>query len=375
MNETRWSLFILAGMLSMAQSRIVDLKASDGTLLKATYFDSGKPGPGVLLLHQCNQQRKLWDVLGKRLAAAGVSTLTLDQRGFGESGGTPDGKLSDQEKARIRRETWPGDIDLAYQYLLSQPDVRRDQTGAGGASCGVDNAIQLARRHPEVKALALLAGPADRDGRLFLRSSNVPIFSSAADDDEFDNQVLLMQWIFSVSRNPASRFQRYATGGHGAEMFPSHPELVAAMADWFAATLTNKPSLLPRNVGQALDPEVARALETIDQQGAAGAAKISKRATNLPEFIVNQLGYEHLLMKDTKGAVEILKLNALAYPNSPNVYDSLSDAYLASGQKHLALRNARKALELLPADRTENEARKKAIQESSEQKIKQLSPP
>ena len=37
-------------------------------------------------------------------------------------------------------------------------------------------------------------------------------------------------------------------------------------------------------------------------------------------------------------------------PNSPNVYDSLADAYLAGGQKDLARHNAQKALDLLPSD-------------------------
>jgi hypothetical protein len=34
--------------------RMVELKASDGTILKASYFAAAKPGPGVLLLHQSN---------------------------------------------------------------------------------------------------------------------------------------------------------------------------------------------------------------------------------------------------------------------------------------------------------------------------------
>jgi hypothetical protein len=42
---------------------IVDLTAEDGTKLKASYFPAAKPGPGVLLLHQCNGQRKVWDGL------------------------------------------------------------------------------------------------------------------------------------------------------------------------------------------------------------------------------------------------------------------------------------------------------------------------
>src|ERR1700757_3551341 len=77
------------GCVAFAQSpapRIVDLKAADGTPLKASFFAAAKPGPGVLLLHQINRDRKSWDQVAAQLAAAGIHTLTLDLRGFGESG-------------------------------------------------------------------------------------------------------------------------------------------------------------------------------------------------------------------------------------------------------------------------------------------------
>src|SRR5207244_1810502 len=80
--------------------RVVELKASDGTLLKASYFAAAKPGPGVLLLHQSNRTRTAWDHLAGQTAAAGINTLTLDMRGFGESG-TPYTKLTDAEKAKV----------------------------------------------------------------------------------------------------------------------------------------------------------------------------------------------------------------------------------------------------------------------------------
>jgi predicted alpha/beta hydrolase len=76
-------LFALIAVSAFSAERIVDLTASDGTKLKATYFAAAKPGPGVLL-HQCNRQRKVWDGLARQLATAGVNVLTLDYRGFGE---------------------------------------------------------------------------------------------------------------------------------------------------------------------------------------------------------------------------------------------------------------------------------------------------
>jgi hypothetical protein len=69
-----------------------------------------------------------------------------------------------------------------------------------------------------------------------------------------------------------------------------------------------------------------------------------------------------------------LKLNVVGYPNSPNVYDSVSDAYLADRQKDLALQNAKKAVELLANDTLDGEQRRNDIRESAEQKIKQLTP-
>jgi tetratricopeptide (TPR) repeat protein len=87
---------------------------------------------------------------------------------------------------------------------------------------------------------------------------------------------------------------------------------------------------------------------------------------------MNRVGYEHLQAGDMKGAIELLKLNVAAYPDSPNVYDSLGDAYLAAGQNEQALENAKKALELLPKDTTDPQALKDGIKTNAEEKVKKL---
>jgi dienelactone hydrolase len=374
---------LLLGVSCAAQEvpalRVVDLKAADGTTLKATYFAAAKPGPGVLLLHQCNQQRKNWDELAGRLAGTGINVLTLDYRGYGESGGTSHKDLPQDQVAKIVAEKWPGDVDIAFKYLVAQPGVTRGIVGAGGASCGVNQSIQLARRHPEVKSLVLLSGDTDRSGREFLRKSEkLPMMLSAADDD--GAAVEVMQWLYGLSTNPGSKFVHYTSGGHGTEMFAAHKELPGTIVEWYVQTLVKTPGSAPAVSGAARKKRAAGILEEIDSPGGASAVakKLAEarqrdpKASLFSEAIVNLLGYEHLQSGDTKGAVEILKLNAVAYPKSPNVYDSLSDAYLANGQKDLARENAQKALELLKSDTTDPEAQRKAIQESAETKLKQL---
>jgi len=360
---------------------IVDLTAEDGTKLKASYFPAAKPGPGVLLLHQCNGQRKVWDGLAQQLAAAGINVLTLDYRGFGESGGDRFDKLPPERMRQIQAEKWPGDFDTAFQYLMSQSGVTHDVIGVGGASCGVNNSVQIARRHPEVRSLVLLSGSTDVNGRQFLRNTaRVPVFFSVADDDEFPPTVLAMEWLYSLTSNPGKTFVRYTTGGHGAEMFRVHPELTGIIADWYVTTLIKTPGRAPATKDVPAIPPEVHILDEIDQPG--GAANVGQlleetrrhdpNATLFSEAMVNIMGYEHILSGDPKGAVEIMKLNAAAYPNSPNVYDSLSDAYLADGQKDLARQNAKRALQLLPSDTTDNEQRRNGIRASAEQKLKEL---
>ena len=366
---------------ALPAQRIVDLTAADGTKLKATYFAAAKPGPGVLLLHQCNRQRKVWDGLAQQLAAVGINVLTLDYRGFGESGGDPFDKLPREQMAQIQAEKWPSDFDTAFRYLVSQPGVTRDTIGVGGASCGVNNSVQIACRHPEVRSLMLLSGNTDLNGRQFLRNSaTVPVFFSVADDDEFPPTVLAIEWLYSLTSNPGKTFVHYATGGHGADMFPVHPELPGIIVDWYVTTLIKTPGRAPATKDAPAIPAEVHILDQIDQPG--GAAKVRQlleetrkhdpKATLFSEANVNFVGYDHIQSGDIKGAIEILKLNIDAYPNSPNVYDSLSDAYLADGQKDLARQNAKKALELLPSDTTDNEQRRNGIRASAEQKLKQL---
>ena len=357
--------------------RVVDLTAADGTKLKATFYAAGKAGPGVLLLHQCNQQRKGWDGLATQLAAAGISVMTLDYRGYGESGGTAPKDLPQAEAAKVLNEKWPGDVDVAYGYLVSQPGVDAHIVGAGGASCGVNQSIQLARRHPEVKSLVLLSGNTDREGRAFLsKSEKMPVLLSAARDD--GAAVELMEWLYSLSTNPGSKFVEYPSGGHGVEIFAAHRELPAMIVDWYVQTLVKTPGSAPANAARRGDPPAI--LKLIDSPGGAekAAQQLSAARQKDPhaklwdEGLVNVIGYEHMQEGDNKGAIEILKLNASAFPDSANVYDSLSDAYLADGQKDLARENAKKALKMLPTDTTATEAFRKGIQESAEAKLKQL---
>jgi len=146
-----------------AVTRTVDLTSPDGIALKASYFPAARPGPGLLLLHACNRDRSSWNGLATAAAARGFHVLALDFRGYGQSGGT---KSDDPRQQQwIAEREWPADIDAAYGWLTSQAGVDKTRIGAAGASCGVDQAVQLARRHAEVRTVVLLSGGLTASGR------------------------------------------------------------------------------------------------------------------------------------------------------------------------------------------------------------------
>ena len=65
----------------------------------------------------------------------------------------------------------------------------------------------------------------------------------------------------------------------------------------------------------------------------------------LNERELNSLGYRLLRKEKYEDAVEVFKMNVALFPESANVYDSLGDGYLASGDSLLAYENYKKTLE------------------------------
>ncbi len=74
-------------------------------------------------------------------------------------------------------------------------------------------------------------------------------------------------------------------------------------------------------------------------------AAVSERyyEMDVPEAVINQLGYQYLRQGEAPMAIETFKLNVERFPESANVYDSLGDAYDTAGESDLALENYERA--------------------------------
>ncbi len=88
---------------------------------------------------------------------------------------------------------------------------------------------------------------------------------------------------------------------------------------------------------------------------------------------LNRLGYDLLGRKEYARAVSVLRLNAELYPSSSNSYDSLGEAYLASGDRTRALESYRQVLVVLPKDNKADAGLKDQLRRNADAKIRELS--
>jgi len=130
--------------------------------------------------------------------------------------------------------------------------------------------------------------------------------------------------------------------------------------------------LIPLEQPEAFNAAVLKFLKSMEffnilnSQGVSAAVQYfnSKRESE-PNIILfdenemNTLGYRFLQDGNIKDAIELFKLNTIAYPKSGNVYDSLGEAYLKDGQKDLAIKNYEKSLELDPNNSNAKQVLKK----------------
>jgi tetratricopeptide (TPR) repeat protein len=181
--------------------------------------------------------------------------------------------------------------------------------------------------------------------------------------------------IFDIGRVPA-------TGGHGTDMFKVHPELPGIIVHWFVTTLIKTPGHAPADT-------VAAAPILNQLQTPGGVAPVTQQLMEArqkdtqvqlwPEVAVDIIGEDYQRVGDIKMAIEIFKLNLLAYPDSADANNNLAGAHLADGQKDLARQYAEKALALLdshtaPASSwSDTEPRRGEIRRDVQQILKKLS--
>lgn len=233
------AIAIASPAVAQQVARDVDIATPDGLTLRATYFDPGIPGPGLLLFHQCapTASRAGWERTARILRQSGFHVVTLDWRGFGDSDGDlPGAGTSLEAFLTFIRGLWIGDAEASLSFLRSRPGVDESRIGTMGSSCGMLMSLELAAAHPEIKAQVLVTGPVDDTALKQLQaSSGLPRLGVLPrDDPSFE----FMRQIEEVILPDAGRMFYAPDGaGHGSVIFDDYPELRGMVAHWLSIHL------------------------------------------------------------------------------------------------------------------------------------------
>jgi tetratricopeptide (TPR) repeat protein len=125
--------------------------------------------------------------------------------------------------------------------------------------------------------------------------------------------------------------------------------------------IRNAGHLVPLEQPEVFNEQVLKFLngadffQELNNKGVAAAVELftikhneDKNYLPFSEIRMNILGYQKLQSGEVDEAIELFKLNVMAYPEAANTYDSLGEAYMVKGEKELAIKNYNKSLELNP---------------------------
>jgi alpha-beta hydrolase superfamily lysophospholipase len=217
----------------VAESRDVEISASDGLQLAGTVWTSEPGAPGLLLMHQYNADRTMYDNLGSQLAEAGFTVLAYDHRGLGGSTNADfdlakNGTEADWDKASAK---FPEDAEAAHQFLENEMGV--DVIGSLGASCGGGLQIALAAAHSKLATLTFLSSSLTaihvRDA-MGLRTQYMLFIHAKRDRGASEAGTI----AYRVGKT-RSEMILYDGDSHGYPLFSEDPELEGKIVDWFVA--------------------------------------------------------------------------------------------------------------------------------------------
>ncbi len=229
----------ISSQANASQATELTLTTEQGFELKADYYQpENAEERAVLLLHQCNFNRTMYDDIGKGLSLRGVHALSLDFRGFGGSiNEETDRKKFGRSALLGYMKHWPKDVQLAYNFLRQK--VGKDGIiGVVGASCGGRQTKIVAENNP-INAISFFSSNVvhnDDDETIadYKSISKKPtLFISAEEDGTFDGT----QRAFTLNENVNSKFISYKGGAHGYPLLEQDKHLSNTMVDWFDSNL------------------------------------------------------------------------------------------------------------------------------------------
>jgi hypothetical protein len=223
---------------------VINIASTDNFMLNADYFPGRVDMGGVLLLHDCQNDRLMYDKLGRLLKQQGLHALALDFRGYGNSQSEKfshhDIKKNSKDIVSYQNDVmflasfWPKDVMAAFLWLREK--VHRDkQISVISCGCSAKEAVGLAD-NMHINSLVLLSPDLDFiEKENYKNLNDIASFFIAASRqvDSYKTSQELFQW--NGANN--SKLQIYNDSRSGSSLLLSDSALTSDIVHWLKDSL------------------------------------------------------------------------------------------------------------------------------------------
>lgn len=155
-----------------AESKTVSYKSGDETVQGILYTPAGKgPFPGLIVIHEWWGLNDWVEEQASKLADQGYAALAIDLY-RGKVATTPE--IAHEIMRGVPEDRAKRDLHAAFEFLASQPSVKKDRIGAIGWCMGGGYALDVALQEPTLAADVINYGHLATDPET-LKKINAPI--------------------------------------------------------------------------------------------------------------------------------------------------------------------------------------------------------
>ncbi len=191
--------------------------------------------PGVLLIHQFQQNDEQWGDLPEVLAARGYRVLAFNLRGHGDSdpygGSALSGILSDPVAA-------PADTDAALAYLTSTGEADPARIAIIGTSIGANLTVRAAINGDAKTYVSLSSRKSAVETFAGTAATGMnSVFYLAGENDSGGVQARDAQTMYGATQTPREVKIYAGSSAHGSAILSQHEDARGLVLDWISANL------------------------------------------------------------------------------------------------------------------------------------------
>jgi carboxymethylenebutenolidase len=172
---------LFASAALAADSKSVSYKSGDETVQAMLYTPAGKgPFPAIIVIHEWWGLNDWVKDQASKLADQGYEALAIDLY-RGKVATTPD--MAHEIMRGVPEDRAKRDLHAAFEFLQSQPNVRKDRIGAIGWCMGGGYSLDVALQEPTLAADVINYGHLATDPEA-LKKINAPILGLFGGQDQ-----------------------------------------------------------------------------------------------------------------------------------------------------------------------------------------------